>query len=433
MENNQDIFATIDNNREKHISFLQQLVRAAKTGEKAIQILLAERFKELGCEVDVLKLLPTSLSLEQEFAAEEKIDMKERISVVGKFQGEGCGRSLMFFAHPDSELVTSTDDWTHDPFTAEIEEGRIYGWGVADDLVGVAIMTEALDAVLSVKHQLKGDVYLCSTASKRNARGVIALLSKGYHANAAIYLHPAESGEGLNEIKAVASGLLNFRIVVTGQAPDTTEPSHTPFAHLGVNSLDKALLIIENLKNLDKRRKQRVYHSLLDSAIGQSTNLLISSISCGNTKELNRVPEECIIHVSITFPPNEELPQVQKEVEDCISEIILTDPWLKEHPPSITWLFGTQGAEVPVEHPIYQTVSNALHVVTAEVPHVNPLHSASDIRNPMLFSGIPTVGFGPLAGNLTQTGGHDEWVDLKDYIHAIKACAKILVEWCGVA
>jgi acetylornithine deacetylase len=59
------------------------------------------------------------------------------------------------------------------------------------------------------------------------------------------------------------------------------------------------------------------------------------------------------------------------------------------------------------------------------------LHSASDIRNPKLFRDIPSVGIGPLAGDLTQAGGHDEWVDVEDYIRAIKICAKIIVDWSG--
>ena len=89
-----------------------------------------------------------------------------------------------------------------------------------------------------------------------------------------------------------------------------------------------------------------------------------------------------------------------------------------------------EGMELPVEHPIYQTVSNAIQTVTGEEPFVNPLHASSSIFNPYLFSGIPTVGYGPLSGDLTQNGDHDEWVDLSDYIRAIKVTAKVIIEWC---
>jgi acetylornithine deacetylase len=65
------------------------------------------------------------------------------------------------------------------------------------------------------------------------------------------------------------------------------------------------------------------------------------------------------------------------------------------------------------------------------MPHVNLLHTASDIRNPILFSGIPTIGFGSLAGGLVHSGGHDEWVDIDDYLNAIKVCSNLIREWCN--
>jgi len=154
------LFDQIDEKREEHISFLRRLIQTSNQGEEAVQAVVAERFESLGCEVETLKLLPTQLSLKNEFAAEESIDMTERISVVGKLAGTGEGKSLLFFGHPDGEPVTaeSKKDWTRDPFAAEIDKGRIYGWGVADDLSGVAIMAEALAAVVETLGPLEGDV-----------------------------------------------------------------------------------------------------------------------------------------------------------------------------------------------------------------------------------------------------------------------------------
>jgi acetylornithine deacetylase len=153
-------------------------------------------------------------------------------------------------------------------------------------------------------------------------------------------------------------------------------------------------------------------------------------VACGEEGRLTRVPTRCVIGASITFPPGEELKQVQKEIEDSLDVAAQSDLWLKEHPPTLDWLFGTQGVEVPVDHPLYRITSDAIREVTGKQPEVNPLHSASDIRNPALFRGIPTIGLGPLAGDFTQAGGHDEWVDVDDYLSAIKICAKIIVDWC---
>ncbi len=424
-----ELFRQIDSNAERHFAFLQRLSRATKYGEEEVQKLVAQQFRKLGCEVETLRIKPAALELKHEFAAQQEVPDEERISVVGKFRGTGTARSLLFFAHPDNPPQVGLEEWTHDPFAAEIEDGRLYGWGVADDLVGVAIMAEALAAIRSAGLTPRGDVILCSTPAKRNAQGVIALLSRGYLADGAVYLHPAESGAGMREIKAIASGLLRFRIEVTGKQPDTTEPGKTAFAHTAVNAMDKAMVVIQALKDLDARRGDRVHHPSLDEAVGRSTNLLLGTVQAGTPGGLTQVPEKCTLGYSLTFPPNERLPDVQREVTDCIREAARSDAWLKDHPPTVDWLFGTQGVETPVAHPLYRVVSGAIQEITRTEPYINPLHSASDIRNPILHSGIPTVGLGPLAGNLAQNGLHDEWVDVEDFVRAVKITAKIILDW----
>jgi len=420
-----------EKNRSNYVSFIRSLVKASKNGEKAVQCIVSDKLSKLGCEVDKHNLYPVELNADQEFAAEKSIEKRKHLSVVGKYTGSNSERSLMFFAHPDSEELRGLDEWEHPPFKAEIDNGRIYGWGIADDLLGVAIMTEAIELINNLNIELRGDVYLCSTPSKRNARGVLSILNQGYIADGAIYLHPAESGEGLGEIKAFASGLLKLLIRINGQPPKTTEPGHTAFAHLGINPIKKSSSILKSLEKLDSERANIVHHKKLEDAVGRSTNILIGSFNCGEKDGLTRMPDECTIGVSITFPPTEDMNDVKKKVEKTIKEIADDDPWLKDNPPELEWIFGTQGVEVPSDHPLYETTKKSIFEVTGKQPHVNPLHSASDIRNPMLFRDIPTVGFGSLSGNLVQSGGHDEWIDIDSYIDAIKVCARIIQSWCN--
>jgi acetylornithine deacetylase/succinyl-diaminopimelate desuccinylase-like protein len=30
-----------------------------------------------------------------------------------------------------------------------------------------------------------------------------------------------------------------------------------------------------------------------------------------------------------------------------------------------------------------------------------------------------------------HSGGHDEWIDIEDYMKAIRVCAGIIVDWCS--
>ena len=423
-------FARVDASAEQHLAFLQKLIRTGERGEEAVQAVVEQRFRELGCDVEVVRVLPSSLRLEKEFAAGAMIDETERISVVGVCRGNGSGRSVLFFAHPDGIRVDPAG-WTKPLFEGVIENRRLYGWAIADDLAGVALMAEAMAAIRGAGVQLRGDVVLASTASKRNGRGILAVLRKGYRADAAVYLHPAESGGGLGEIKSLTSGLSRFQVRVTGKAPETTEPGHTAFAHRASPATRSARHIMRALEELDEERASRVHHPRLDEQIGRSTNLLIADVSCGNASALSRVPVECVIGATLTFPPGEALESVQREVEAAIENAARHDPHLREHPPRVEWLFGTPGVEVPTSDPLYRTVSAAIEAVTGTAPIPYALHSGSDIRNPININGTPAVGFGPLAGGLTHSGLTDEWIDLDDYRRAMKAVVAIMVDWTG--
>jgi hypothetical protein len=51
------------------------------------------------------KLLPTTVQLNKEFAAEETIDMTPRTHIIGRLRGFGKGRSLMLITHPDGDPI----------------------------------------------------------------------------------------------------------------------------------------------------------------------------------------------------------------------------------------------------------------------------------------------------------------------------------------
>jgi acetylornithine deacetylase/succinyl-diaminopimelate desuccinylase-like protein len=121
----------------------------------------------------------------------------------------------------------------------------------------------------------------------------------------------------------------------------------------------------------------------------------------------------------------------QAEVEAALHQAAQADDWLCENPPRLVWLSGVTGAEVTAEHPLFQVVSRAVLEGTGEAPHVNVLHTSSDIRVPMVQQGIPCVGLGPSGGDLTQNGRCDEWVDVADYQRGVAVVAGIITGWCG--
>ncbi|MBU8539907.1 M20 family metallopeptidase [Falsiroseomonas tokyonensis] len=413
---------------EAAVGFLRDLIRLQSGGEEAVQARVAAALEDLGCIVETRRYQPASIVLREEFASEAAMAAEERAAVVARFPGSGGGRSVIFFAHPDGEPFNPQHGWLHDPMAGEIDNGRIHGWGVADDLAGVATMVEALRAVRAAGVVPKGDVILTSTPSKRHARGVHALLHGGITADAAVYLHPAESGIGMREVKALASGQLVFRIVVKGRLPATQEPGHAAFAHTAINPIDKAMAVLAALKALDAKRGARVHHPALDAAIGRSTNLLVGDFKTLGDGRAARVPPAVQLSCALSFPPGEKLADVRAEVEAALAAAQAADAELVLE---TTFLSGVTGAEVPMDHPLWIETCEAVRRGTGTMPEINPLHTSSDIRNPMVQSGIPCVGLGPLCGDLTQNGGRDEWVDVADYRRGVAVVAALIAGWCG--
>jgi len=414
------------------VGFLRDLIRLQAEGEAAVQARIAAAAQEAGCQVERRRYRPAEVTLKHEFAAEAAMAAEERESVLARLVGVGGGRSVIFFAHPDGEPFQRDHGWRHDPLAGEVDAGRIHGWGVADDLAGVATMVEAVRVLKAAGLKPKGDVILASTPSKRHARGVHALLHGGVTADAAVYLHPAESGVGMREVKALAAGQIIFKVFVPGRLPATNEPGHAAFAHTAVNPVDKAMVVLAALKALDARRGARVHHPALEAAIGRSTNLLVGDIRTLGDGRASRVAPAVQLFCALAFPPGEALSDVQAEVEAAITEAAAADPFLRETAPRIEFLSGVTGAEVKLDHPLWAATSEAVRLGTGEVPEINPLHTSSDIRNPMVQSGIPCVGLGPLCGDLTQNGGRDEWVDEADYRRGVAVVAALITLWCGV-
>ncbi len=412
------------------LELLQNLIVATVVGGDAVDDVIAGAISAMGGSLEPLVYGPSKVPMVGEFATADISSSAEERCLIGKIKGNGSGKSLILFAHPDVEVPGTGADWSTDPFTPAVRDGKLHGWGVADDLAGIAIMVQVAAVLRKTGIRLNGDLFLVSAPSKAHRRGIAAALHDGLLADAALYLHPAESGRGLDEIKAFSPGQLEFQITIRGRAPQTFEPAHTAFAHQAVNPFDKAMIIASMLKELDQERGASIHHRRLEQAIGRSVNLMLTRCEFGDVGSTNRIPDECRLFGALSLVPGEDLNAVMKSVQETINHASETDPWLTDHPPELHWRAGISAAETPDDHPLYRIATRELTRLGA-TPKVNPLHTASDIRNPIVQKGIPTVGIGPKCGGLAMSGLADEWVDIEDYYRSIVAGVSIAVGWCG--
>ena len=413
------------------IRCLRDLVSLQKEGELAIQAYTQDVLERAGLSTKYLDYTPSKVAVKGEFSAYNEALEIPRRALVCKTNGDPEYPSLLIFAHPDSEPFDGSESWSSEPFTPNEKKGKLYGWGVADDLAGCACAISAIQHVIQNKTDKFGNVIFASTPSKSFARGVSAVLHDGTIADASLYLHPAESGYGLNEIKAIASGQLEFTLVIYGRHPETKEPGHTAFSHLAVNPIEIAYLYIDALSQLNHFRNKRIFHNMIHSEVGRSTNIHISRIISNEEEKLSRINQICTLGGAVSFPPNETIEDTMNEIEAAVKKVTAGDPWLLQNPPKLNWLSGVTGGEVDVSSPFYKVVSASVKEVTSKQPHVNPMHTSSDIKNPIVEADIPCLGLGCLGGNLTQNNQVNEWIDIADFSNMVAVTKKIIEGWCG--
>jgi acetylornithine deacetylase/succinyl-diaminopimelate desuccinylase-like protein len=89
----------------------------------------------------------------------------DRGTIVGRLKGDGSASPLLLMSHTDVVAV-EPEKWTHDPFTADIDDGFIYGRGAMDmkHMVTMELMTILLLKRAGVP--LKRDVIFMAAADE---------------------------------------------------------------------------------------------------------------------------------------------------------------------------------------------------------------------------------------------------------------------------
>ncbi|HYH11646.1 MAG TPA: M20/M25/M40 family metallo-hydrolase, partial [Thermomicrobiales bacterium] len=99
------------------------------------------------------------------FDAQSVGDLEEMPNLVATF-GEREGPTLCFNSHLDVVPIGERSAWTHDPWAAEIEDGRIYGRGAGDAKASVAAQVMAGVALARSGVPLKGNLVVNEVADE---------------------------------------------------------------------------------------------------------------------------------------------------------------------------------------------------------------------------------------------------------------------------
>ena len=385
--------------------------------EGEVSRLVAELYADAGCAVDVFALEPG------------------RENAVGVLRGTGGGRSLIFNGHVDVVPPGPAAEWTGgDPWSGRVAAGSLHGRGSCDMKGGVVAQALAAVALRRAGVRLRGDLVLEAVVGEEmmeHALGTTACIERGYRADAAVVSEPSAPPVPL-AVVPVTPGLLWFEVSVEGRATHTSmrgESIHAGGygASVGVNAIDKAVLIYEALRRLEREWGQTKRHPLFRPGhFAIHPGVFIGAPSSGPVPFA--IADAARIDYVVWHSPDESAEAVRAELEAHVHAAAQLDGWLREHPPRIEWKSRWPQSVVDPGHPIV-TAARSAHEQAAGAPAVVAGFAAVHDAAFLTAAGIPAIGYGP--GDLRDAHGIDEHVDVGELLTATRTYALLAMEWCG--
>ncbi|MEG6508871.1 ArgE/DapE family deacylase [Methyloligella sp. 2.7D] len=417
--NRQKIFDTIDANKEQAIELLRKMVTIPSvTGdEAAIQAFVAEYMRGIGLDVDMWETDWEELKKHPGYRPVAR-GYEGRPNIVATWKGTGGGRSLLLNGHTDVIPVGDGEGWSDDPWSASIQDGRIYGRGSCDMKSGVASHILAVQFLKQLGLAPKGDVMINVVIDEEvSGHGTLDTVIRGYTADAGISGETSDLG-----VQPACIGRIWFEIEIQGK------PAGIQQRYEGVNAIELGYKITQAVAELEAERIATVTHPLYPSAI-DSLPCIIGSFQAGTYP--SAFPATCLLKGSIGTVPSEDHEGVKQSLVDKVAEAAAQDPWMKDHPPKVRFVgYDAEASEIPVAHPIVDAVSRAYTEVTGKDPVISGRQGAADTRFLNSYGETPTVIFGP--GSTAVMHSDNEYVSIEDYITAIKVMALAIYDWCQV-
>src|SRR5436305_3190745 len=378
--------------------------------EAAAQNWLAQQMRHFGLDVDLWDIDVAELQRHPQFPGMEVDRSKDRaVGLVATWRreaGAAPGRRLVFNGHIDVVPEGDRTNWQHDPWGADLMEGRIYGRGACDMKGGLMAALFAIKAIKDSHVPINGSLMVQSVIGEEDGGiGTFASLQRGHVGDAAIVCEPTR----LNLIPAQA-GALTFTVKVHGKS------AHASVRLEGISTLEKYLDIHKALIHLEKERNSEVKHPLFRK-LTLPYPLNIGCIQAGNWP--SSVPEELVFEGRIGVAIGESSETVRHQFEQTLTNLSKTDPWLNDHPLEIVWSGGQlDSAEIPMDHYLMKLLKQCIFDLTGNMPEIEGAPYGSDLRLFVNLGRFPALLCGPGDVNVAHTAA--EFVDVQEVILAAR-------------
>ncbi len=220
-------------------------------------------------------------------------------------------RKVWLVAHMDTVSEGDPSLWESDPFTARIENGRIYGRGTCDNGQDLIAGLYALRALSVSKINLRYGIGLALVADEElgSAYGIQKLLDENIFKEKDMFVVPDYGKSSGDVIEIAEKGLLWLKISVNGQQVHASTPDK------GKNAYRYSVRLISRLDE-ELHRKYDLKNGLFDPP----TSTFEMTKHEKNVDSVNIIPGKEVFYLDCRLLPEYSIDAVIKDVKAIASE-----------------------------------------------------------------------------------------------------------------
>jgi succinyl-diaminopimelate desuccinylase len=407
MTDDDKLDAWVDAHFDEEVRFLQELVRVPTPTPPGDNAPHAERtadlLREFGFEAEKY---PVPQAEVHAYGLESITNLIVR-------RKYGPGKTIALNAHGD--VVPPGEGWTHDPYGAEIENGKLYGRAAAVSKSDFASFTFAVRALESLDAKLNGSVELHFTYDEEFG----GEMGPGWLLRNKLTRPDLLIAAGFSyEVVTAHNGCLQLEVTVHGKM------AHAAIPDSGIDALQGAVHILNALY-----ARNDIYRQVTSAVAGITHPYLNVGRIEGGTNT-NVVPGKVTFRLDRRMIPEEQPAQVEARVRKAIEDAAADYPGITVEIKRL--LLANSMKPLPGNKPLVEAIQkHGRAVFGVDIPAMGtPLYT--DVR---LYAeaGIPGViyGAGPRTVLESNAKRADENLVLEDLRRATKVVARTLRELLG--